>query len=554
MRQRDQREMRPPRTQRVEASPQQARKRKDKDAKEARTTMTDFRIVGIEVKGLDWSWGLVGEHVVDAKEEKAEDVKPEAEPEAKEEAKDVKPEKPDEKPETEPEAAAKAEPDAEEAKPDAEAKPEAAEKEEAPDAADEKRGEKRKARKSSVDGGELGWLRLKLTSDEAQSPKKRSFILTHNKVNTPGDGPSPESNQNRFRIYFESPPELDRVPKAARRNPNKRWRRESTTLDETVHEETHEELHEEGAGTSEAPAPAEQAKEETATQAAPAEANDDKPAEEAPAEVKTEAPSESAEPAAPAEPAAEASSEAAVAAEKEAPAEGAEDKEEIGDVSMVTDPGGVEGAETEQHEHSGLTGAEASAAEVEAALAESAQNAASAYGSRQKPRGRRWSTSSIGSDAETDTTYMTALTSDVTQPSVNRVSVLYEDSSRRLVFDASVVQKVRIFRSEGRIEFDVHPPPAPTKEVEAKEGDAEAENKEASAETELPKGVLVRVPENNADPRSRRTTPPSSVSSPCRVRSSTRSGRTRRTSRSRHSTASSAVSSPLPSPSPSRSS
>lgn len=171
---------------------------------------------------------------------------------------------------------------------------------------------------------------------------------------------------------------------------------------------------------------------------------------------------------------------------------------------MVTDAGAAEGTEGEgeDHEHSGITGAEASAAEMEAALAESAQNAASAYGSRQKPRGRRWSTSSIGSDAETD---ITALTGDVTQPSVNRVSMLYEDSSRRLVFDASVVQKIRIFRSEGRIEVDVHPPP-PAKETAGakegdkegtkegdKEGDKEGESQEVSAETEqLPKGVLVR--------------------------------------------------------------
>ncbi|BEI80933.1 hypothetical protein CcaverHIS002_0200930 [Cutaneotrichosporon cavernicola] len=488
IRQRDQREMRPPRTQRVEVSPQQARKRKDKEAKEARTTMTDFRIVGIEVKGLDWSWGLVGEHVVDVKDEKSDDIK--SETEVKEE---VKEDKADDKPE--PEAAVKPEPE-EEAKPGSDAP----DKEEATDTTDEKRGEKRKARKSSVDG------------DEAQSPKKRSFILTHNKINAPGDGPSPESNQNRFRIYFESPPELDRVPKSARRNPNKRWRRESTTLEETVVEETHEEAQGQGADTTEA-ATAQQLKHDSATDMASTVANGNKPTEEAPAEAKTEAPAEAkteapaeakteapAEakteaPSEPTEPAAapattertpEPASEAVAPAEKETPAKGAEDKEEAGDVSMVTDAGTVEGAEGEgeEHEHTGLTGAEASAAEVEAALVESAQNAASAYGSRQKPRARGWSTSSIGSDAETD---ITALTGDVAHPSVNRVSVLYEDSTRRLVFDASVVRKIRIFRSEGRIEVDVQPPQA-AKEAEAKEGD-----KEAETETELPKGVLVEA-------------------------------------------------------------
>ncbi|GMK56200.1 hypothetical protein CspeluHIS016_0300400 [Cutaneotrichosporon spelunceum] len=470
MRQRDQREMRPPRTQRVEASPQQARKRKDKEAKEARTTMTDFRIVGIEVKGLDWSWGLVGQHVVDVKDEKTDDVNPELE--VKDEATNDKSDKPDEK-KPEPESVVKPEPE-DDTKPE----PEVAEKEELTDAADEKRGEKRKARKSSVDG------------DEAQSPKKRSFILTHNKVNAPGDGPSPESNQNRFRIYFESPPELDRVPKSARRNPNKRWRRESTALDEAVIEEAQTET----ADAAETSAPAEQLKEDTTTEPVPTDANGDKPAEEAPTEAKAEATSDSAEPTAEAETAeaaVESSSDSAAPAEKEAPAKDSEGMEEAGDVSMVTDLGPVEGdaAEGEEHEHTGLTGAEASAAEMEAALAESAQNTASAYGSRQKPRARGWSTSSIGSDAETD---ITALAGDVAQPSVNRVSVLYEESTRRLVFDASVVQKIRIFRSEGRIEVDLYPPP-PMKGAEVTEGDKDVETKEAPTETELPKGVLVET-------------------------------------------------------------
>lgn len=39
-----------------------------------------------------------------------------------------------------------------------------------------------------------------------------------------------EEPQNRFRIYFDSPPELDRIPKAIRRVNNKRWRRESSSV------------------------------------------------------------------------------------------------------------------------------------------------------------------------------------------------------------------------------------------------------------------------------------------------------------------------------------
>ena len=56
------------------------RKRKDKERdrareKEEKITMTDFRIVGIEVKGLDWAWGLVGGEHEEIKDEiKAEEV------------------------------------------------------------------------------------------------------------------------------------------------------------------------------------------------------------------------------------------------------------------------------------------------------------------------------------------------------------------------------------------------------------------------------------------------------------------------------------------------
>jgi hypothetical protein len=171
--------------------------------------------------------------------------------------------------------------------------------------------------------------------------------------------------------------------------------------------------------------------------------------------------------------------------------------------------GGDEAAETEGAEgaaeatgadsepHSGLTGAEASQAELETALAESAANAASAYGNRAngKPRTRRWSSCSADSVPE-------SVAADVAHPSVNRVSVLYEDSSRRLVFDASVVSRIRIFRAEGRIEVDLLPAVKEEKKQDGKK-EKEKEKEEDKAEDgkdgkedvalELPKGVLVET-------------------------------------------------------------
>jgi hypothetical protein len=87
--------------------------------------MTDFRIVGIEVKELGWSWGLVGEHVVD--EVKVEEVKEvEAEPKADPEVK------------AEPEAEAETK-----VKTEKEAEPEA----EASEAVDEKRARSARPRR-----------------------------------------------------------------------------------------------------------------------------------------------------------------------------------------------------------------------------------------------------------------------------------------------------------------------------------------------------------------------------------------------------------------------
>jgi hypothetical protein len=68
------------------------RREKEKDRyreREERITMTDFRIVGIEVKGLDWTWGLIGGEQPEDKqkdEEKAKMEKGDEESESKTEA------------------------------------------------------------------------------------------------------------------------------------------------------------------------------------------------------------------------------------------------------------------------------------------------------------------------------------------------------------------------------------------------------------------------------------------------------------------------------------
>lgn len=75
------------------------RREKSKDAgqKEDKTTLTDFRIVGIEVKSLGWSWGQIGHEVEEDEEEEVDGVEDDPvvppEPSVKEESKDeAKPE------------------------------------------------------------------------------------------------------------------------------------------------------------------------------------------------------------------------------------------------------------------------------------------------------------------------------------------------------------------------------------------------------------------------------------------------------------------------------
>jgi len=553
------------------------RRKRDKGP-EIKTTMTDFRIVGIEMKELGWSWGMVG--VED--EVKKENGDASIEPTVEEDGSAVPDGEQDKKTgEEEEEAAVKSEP---------------AESETA-DGVEEKRGEKRKAK--TPDGGEhlVDPLAIRLIDldDEAGSASKKrpsDYLLTHGKPNDTPPSTSHESNQNRFRIYFESPPELDRIPKAARRNPNKRWRRESSsvapsrmgdgreetvtvderaetaTIDERAETATVDEVLEEVAGEDGTPVPQAGGETESAEVVAEESAEAQPEEAEAPADVETDspevvaavepvgevepgvatkvevAPTEAVEvsaavqlpaiipavnqgspvevetlavdvepPAVDVEPpAVEVETPAVEAAETtdygmeaadtaaEAAPVSSETVEASGDISMVigssaiaaligelvdstaeattlagsdvlengdaatetgeAPPAGrTDGAEKpfangeteasikpDEQASSELTVAEASAAELEAALAKSAENTASAYKSRTR---RRSSVSSVDSQ---DGESVSGSSAQIGVPSMNRLSILYEDSSRRLCFDAAVVEKVRIFREEGKIE------------------------------------------------------------------------------------------------------
>jgi hypothetical protein len=123
----------------------------------------------------------------------------------------------------------------------------------------------------------------------------------------------------------------------------------------------------------------------------------------------------------------------------------------------------------------------ASAEETAAAIAQSAENAASAYKSRTRRR------SSVSSTDSRDTVH--AFQPEVT-PSMNRLSILYEGSQRRMCFDAEVVEKIKVYREQGRIEVVFAPLPAKA-EVEAETvADGEEVKQEGGL---LPKGYLVRL-------------------------------------------------------------
>lgn len=425
--------------------------------------------------------------------------------------------------------------------------------------------------------------------------------MTHGKPNETSSASTSvhESNQNRFRIYFESPAELDRVPKALRRNPNKRWRRASSsmapsvagdrkgregtvaTVDEAVEEkedeesdakkdekgnEVEEEIKAEKQDAIEgAVAAAEEVEEivggvigeaevevkpegqDVAAETAPVvegEENvtietvqeppqaDTDPSHEAPIEpIPGSADCASLDPIDPVEEIARA-----------AQADFDDNAFQAGDVSMRTDQGDVAAAiadlvdnaatsteetpvkpptappaepetnghaesasEVEAQEGETTEAAPPATADAESILVQSAENTASAYKSRTR---RRSSVSSAGSADEA------MPETDITTPSTNRVSILYEGSSRRLCIDADAVAKVRIHREEGKIEVILN---ALDRGVESKE---------------LPKGVLVCIPDfriyakYTLTVRSRCTTAPINALYPLLRRNWTRFGPT----------------------------
>lgn len=130
--------------------------------------------------------------------------------------------------------------------------------------------------------------------------------------------------------------------------------------------------------------------------------------------------------------------------------------------------------------------ADDSAEAIAAALAVSASNTASAY----KSRARRHSSVSTTSEyprAHGSTTTNANVSSKggipqpkEGQPSWNRLSILWEDSRRRMCFDVDVVEKVKIWRKEGKIEVKLKAP--------------ETGGQEEGAEARLPKGILVSNP------------------------------------------------------------
>ncbi|WVQ86280.1 hypothetical protein IAT38_008448 [Cryptococcus sp. DSM 104549] len=617
-------------------------KEKKKKDKEVKATMTDFRIVGIEMKELGWSWGIIGgkwpesETAGEKKEEdKMEDaagvVAPvdsastdltyvEAVPPPASSIPANGETAPAEPPKTETETDPSAtEPTASEPQSEApavsadKAEPaeapasasEPAEKAELEDKGEEepaefveekeKRGEKRKA-KSPDDG------------DEGSSKKRASnYILTHKKPNRPpaASGPASayESNGNRFRIYFDSPPELDRNPPKVKRsgggkggggnaggesqvaNPNKRGRRDTSSVapsrvgeqeSETVVEEPQPQVVERtgqepqaeaeaaveatevkaevveeangevppvvstplpvkqepvevqesaveddtGDGDWEDPTPMAELSEEIeqangnggnheaaveseevqVSEQAKAVAHGDAAVEHAPA-------GESVEPSAAEEVPGDAGADENVAPVATAPevadaaeVTGEDGEGEAGDVSMIsaandnpeqkgetdisvkpptTEPAPSTTAPPSPKPSAPSTGITSTStpAEVAAALAASANNTASAY----KSRTRRRSSVSSTSSRDYQSTLADGGASTVggqtgPTPSVNRLSVVYGET-KRMCFDAEIVQKVRIWRKDGRVE------------VVFKAGKEDDE----VGEVGLPKGVLMET-------------------------------------------------------------
>jgi hypothetical protein len=357
---------------------------------------------------------------------------------------------------------------------------------------------------------------------------------------TPTPEPEPplskfEEPQNRFRIYFDSPPELDRIPKAIRRGTNKRFRRESSSVAPSVQGQAPAE------GEAEEKVPdggVEAAEAETVVGEAPAgvEVKAEVEAEEVVGEVLAgaevvdgEVPVVSAE----AEPsdelggkanaAGDAVAEVAAAdsAAADAATGGAEEDAGAGDVSMRTDVGqeadAAEGEQADlaagqapeatavtipQVESVGEASAEAPATDAVDATSALPSEAEAVPARAEQPiatRTRRRSsvsshathpdgTATVNGDAEASAPSAPAADAVPAgpQPSVNRISILYEESSRRICVDAEAVESVRIYRAEGKIEVCLKEEEPVVSAVEGEE-----EKEVEKVEGDLRKGILV---------------------------------------------------------------
>ncbi|TYJ56549.1 hypothetical protein B9479_002796 [Cryptococcus floricola] len=587
-----------------------------------KATMTDWRIVGIEMKGLGWAWGIVDGQKAEAESEvKVEGQEPvvntNGEAQAKVELTEAEPAKPIEsasalisavessefapvksepslEPQTETSLASKAESEAAIAAAVAE------------ESEKEKRGEKRKAKSPDTEDGDehhsakrsvpfkpttpvTADLALPPSASAATTPQQVSQSTRESPVKTTEDSAKDllakyENNSNRLRIYFESPPELDRAPKV-KKTPvkakegqegrgNKRFRSVSVSASVIEEKEGDEALGEEELSVEAAvPAQEQNETEQGDDQAqedvdhslglgenvlATSNVNDTANGSAAVAtpDIHNTADLQASEE----QPIAELLPEhfeypAPLAEETHAKVEA---KEEVGDgdVSMRTEKGdgladstAVESLQAEMVEGSlpgtsGVNGdsmtpgpVEKSAAdaaesiesqnegksktndEVEqsaddkehgideedqaakdakdvseaavaaAALAESATNAASAY----KSRARRHSSVSTSSHAPAERHPKSA---NAASPGVswNRLSVVWEQSTRRLCFDAEVVEKVRIWRQEGKIEVELK---EGEKEEKAQETTEERREKEPEGKTEEGSKYSIRGNKND---------------------------------------------------------
>ncbi|WVQ77134.1 hypothetical protein IAR50_006817 [Cryptococcus sp. DSM 104548] len=581
-----------------------------------KATMTDWRIVGVEMKELGWSWGIVdGQTEEDESEVKVEGQEP---VEAKNGEAEVKVELPE--PEsTEPiESASAPVPLIESSEPapvklesSSEAQTEVAPTLEGESAAavaeeteKEKRGAKRKAKSPDTEDGDehhsakrsvpfktttpsATTLPLPPSESAATTPQQHSQRLSVSPVKATSDVAKDllanyENNSNRLRIYFDSPPELDRAPKV-KKTPvkakegqegkgSKRFR--SVSVSASVVEEKDED----GAERDEEhnPEAADPAQEQGETEHVETAQGDDQAQEDvdrslgliesdAPSPTPNDTVDDSAavttldihstkdaqgaeEPVEEPQPEPSESHDSVVAQKK-----GTEAKDEVGDgdVSMRTDKGDVleetpvdesqvEKDEEPQPDAPGINGdskapeatailtsaaaaaeatepqdedkkeqkAEAAqtanggeglddkgneevkeveakeASDAAAALAESASNAASAYQSRT----RRHSSVSLSSHAPAERRPSSDKASSP-GPSWNRLSVVWEQSTRRLCFDAEVVGRVRIWRKEGKIEVELKEGGKESKKESEKEGEKEGEDEW----TGLPKGVMMEM-------------------------------------------------------------